>query len=146
MNPIEIEEKYNLPRNSVTITEFPNGEIEIDYGNSLQGVKAKKIVEISDLCKNNYNSDLVSSDGIPFRAHLEAIMDVQAIIDMLEPEGVYEGYKGPDDVYRDITREQFQTALNEGKIRKMQSFAKRKFLTDLILNSESIEEAESISW
>jgi len=109
-------------------------------------LKAKKIKQIADFCNAEYMSDLVTSDDIPFRTHLEAIIDVNTLIEMLAPEQTFIGYKCADGIFRDITREQFETALNEGIARKVAAFTKRKILVEAVENANSIQELNQIQW
>ena len=55
-------------------------------------LKAKKIRQIADFCNAEYMSDLITSDGIPFRTHLEAIIDVKTLVEMLAPEQTFIGH------------------------------------------------------
>lgn len=112
---------------------------------NLDAAKAAKRDKIAEACEAEYTADLVS-EGIPFRAHLEAIIDVQMLIESLAPEEVFQGYKCSDDVFRDISREQFQTALQAGVARKVAAFAKRKTLTETINAATTAAELEAISW
>jgi len=108
--------------------------------------KANKLKEISDACKNEYTGDLTSSDGFVFSADVEAIIDIQLIIAALPPLGVFEGYKCVDDQFYDITREQFETALNDGITRKITAFAKRKVLAESVNNASTVDEVLAIVW
>lgn len=114
------------------------------FGFNLEANKAAKIGAIAKNCEAEYTADLVSSDGISLRAHVEAIIDVQMLIESLAPGETFNGYKCADGVFRDITREQFQTALSEGVTRKVTAFAKRKTLTDQVNAASNQAELEAI--
>lgn len=114
---------------------------------NLAAARAAKLAEIASSCRAEYESPLVTSYGAIFWTTAEAILDVMNIIAALPtPETVFEGYKGADDIWRDITREQFQLALHEGGVRKAAAFAKRKSLTDQIEDATTLTELAAISW
>lgn len=118
----------------------------IEAWHSLDALKEQKLAEIAEACRAEYTATLETSFGAPFHATGEAILDVMNIIARLEPEQVYPGYKGADDIWRDLTREQFQLALDEGANRKAASFAKRKTLTDQIEAATTQAELQTITW
>lgn len=113
---------------------------------ALSVLRERQIAKIAEACQNEYSSDIVSSDGIPFRAHLEANIDVQMLVESLAPGEAFAGYKCADGQFRDITREQFQTALSEGVTRKVTAFAKRKLLTEQINSASTQAEIQAIEW
>lgn len=113
---------------------------------ALDAAKDAQIAIIASSCQEEYNSDFVTSDGIPFRAHLEAIIDVQGLVESMAPLAVFQGYKCADGIFRDITREQFQEALTGGMMRKIGAFAKRKVLTDMIHAATDEAAVAAITW
>ena len=111
--------------------------------------KQAKLKELKATRDSTYQGDLITSDGLPFRAHLEAIIDIQMLIQLLSqqataevPNPVYVGYSGSDGIARDITLSQFATALQEGAVRKMTAFATwnaKRALVDAATTAEEID-------
>lgn len=144
-------EAANMAYNTAIATETGEGPHfaggPLDPGPyDLATLKERKLSDIADACRAEYTSTLETSFGAPFHATEEAILDVMNIIARLEPEEVYPGYKGADDVWRDLTREQFQLALDEGANRKAACFAKRKLLTDQINAATTAAELDATTW
>jgi hypothetical protein len=112
----------------------------------LEGLRARKIAALAEACRAAYEAPLTTSYGAVFWTDASTILDVMNIIALIPPEAVYEGYKGADDVWRDLTREQFQLALQEGGLRKSAAFARRKTLTLAALAATTVEELAAVAW
>ena len=82
-------------------------------------LKKQKEKQFKKARDEEWMEDLITSFGVPFKTDVQTQIDIQMMIQMLEPEEVFEGYKCADGVRRNLTREQFQLALQEGVGRKV---------------------------
>ena len=103
-------------------------QAEIDAGAAsfqptLEELKAAKIRQLKQERDAAWQGDLMTSFGVPFHTDIQTQIDIQMILQMLDPLEVFSGYKCADGVRRDLTREQFALALNEGVVRKVTAFA-----------------------
>ena len=109
-------------------------------------MKDMKKLEIKKARDDEYNSNLVTSDGLHFKADLETIIDVKSIIEMLPDGGSYADYKNADGSYNTISTSQFQNAIVEGIQRKSAVFGKEKVLTGLVDAAVTADELRNITW
>lgn len=120
--------------------------LEAQYTYDIEAARSRKEAEIAAACRAEYTAPLTTSYGAVFWTDPETLLDVMNIIEMLAPAEIFSGYKGADDVWRDLTREEFQLAIQEGAQRKTAAFAKRKTLIDQIAAATNQAELDAISW
>lgn len=97
--------------------------VSLPPAEATQAEKATKLIEIRAEREATWQDVLVTSFGVPFWTDAQTQLDVSTIINILEPEQVYEAYTCADGLDRDLTREQFQLAFYEGVVRKKTAFA-----------------------
>lgn len=119
---------------------------EEQFAQNTDAFKSHKIEEIKKARDAEYNAILITSDGLPFKADLETIIDVKTLIEILPDGGSFEGYKSADGTYNTITKEQFQNAITEGIARKTAAFAKEAQLVAAVSAATTLAELESITW
>lgn len=119
---------------------------EEKFAQNMDAFKSHKIEEIKKARDAEYNAILITSDGLPFKADLETIIDVKTLIEILPDGGSFEGYKSADGTYNTITKEQFQNAITEGIARKTAAFAKEAQLVAAVSAATTLAELESITW
>lgn len=143
---VDGEVKSQTEMDEIISTERSVERKESQFQSNAEFFKSRKIQEIKLARDDAYNSNIVTSDGLHFKADLETIIDVQQIIAMLADGDVYPGYKNANGAYNDITKEQFITALTEGALRKSASFATEKVLTEQVDTALTFDELNAITW
>jgi hypothetical protein len=113
---------------------------------TLEQAKEKKKTELKNHRDLMWKADLVASFGFPFKTDIQTQVDIQLMVAMLEPAEVFTGYKCADGVRRDITREQFQLALQEGVARKVTAYAIEGQKAALVDAVATKEELYAINW
>ena len=93
------------------------------YAADPEAAKAAKVRQLKQERDAAWQGDLMTSFGVPFHTDVQTQIDIQMMLQMLDPLEVFSGYKCADGVRRDLTREQFALALNEGVVRKVTAFA-----------------------
>jgi len=86
-------------------------------------LKAAKREQLKQERDAAWQGTLMTSFGVPFHTDVQTQIDIQMMLQMLDPLEVFSGYKCADGVRRDLSREQFALALNEGVVRKVTAFA-----------------------
>jgi hypothetical protein len=113
---------------------------------TLEQAKGKKKVELKNHRDLTWKADLVASFGFPFNTDIQTQIDIQLMISILEPAEAFTGYKCADGVRRDITREQFQLALQEGVARKVTAYAIEGQKAALVDAATAKEELDAITF
>jgi len=114
------------------------------YVESPDAAKAAKIQELKQERDAAWQGDLTTSFGVPFHTDVQTQIDIQMMLQMLDPLEVFSGYKCADGVRRDLSREQFALALNEGVVRKVTSFAIEGAKLEAVEAATTVEELAAI--
>jgi len=107
-------------------------------------LKAAKIQELKAERDAAWQGTLMTSFGVPFHTDVQTQIDIQMMLQMLDPLEVFSGYKCADGIRRSISREQFALALNEGVVRKVTAYAVEGAKLEAVAAATTAEELAAI--
>jgi len=108
--------------------------------------KLEKIQALKQERDAAWQGTLMTSFGVPFHTDVQTQIDIQMMLQMLAPKEIFAGYKCADGVRRDLSREQFALALNEGVVRKVTAFAIEGAKLEAVEAATTADQIAAISW